>query len=309
MILGRLRRGERIEHYETVRVTKDGRLIDVSLTISPIYNASGAIVGASKVARDVTREQLARTRLRRSEHKLRQQTQELEQQLIASGRLVSLGEVTASMAHEFNNPLGIIMGFAQDLLSEKDESSPDHQALKIIYAETKRCEQLIRDLLNYARPRAAAFGPTDLRSLIVATVEIVGSHLYKKKIEAATRLEDDLPAIHADRQQLEQVMVNLFLNAIDAMPNGGELKVITRRADGVVRIDVADTGEGLTAEERDRLFTPYYTTKQHGTGLGLAIVQSIVSDHGGQISVRSAKGSGTTFRMEFPLASTRAAQV
>ena len=120
MILQRIRDGERIDHYETVRQAKDGSLLDVSLTVSPIRDGFGNIVGASKVARDITRRKFIEEALRESEERLRRQAQELEQQLIMSGRLVSLGEVTASMAHEFNNPLGIIMGFVEDILSNTD---------------------------------------------------------------------------------------------------------------------------------------------------------------------------------------------
>src|SRR5262249_54036497 len=150
-ILGSIWRGQRIEHYETVRRRKDGSLLDISLTVSPIRDAKGNIVGASKIARDITRRKRTEDALRRSEEKLRQQAQELEQQLIMSGRLVSLGEVTASMAHEFNNPLGIIMGFVEDMLSGMDPDDPNFRALQIIDEESKRCRQIVRDLMEYAR--------------------------------------------------------------------------------------------------------------------------------------------------------------
>jgi signal transduction histidine kinase len=113
-------------------------------------------------------------------------------------------------------------------------------------------------------------------------------------------LDPSLGAIRGDGEQLRRVVQNLLLNAIDAMPQGGALRIVTRRNDGVVRIDVADTGQGLSEEERKRLFTPYYTTKQHGTGLGLAIVQSVVADHAGKIWVDSDPGRGATFHIELP---------
>jgi signal transduction histidine kinase len=113
-------------------------------------------------------------------------------------------------------------------------------------------------------------------------------------------LDSSLGTIRGDGEQLRRVVQNLLLNAIDAMPQGGALRIVTRRDGGIVRIDVADTGQGLTEEERRRLFTPYYTTKQHGTGLGLAIVQSVVADHGGKIWVDSEPGRGATFHIELP---------
>jgi signal transduction histidine kinase len=239
---------------------------------------------------------------------LRQQAQELEQQLIASGRLVSLGEITASMAHEFNNPLGIAMGFAQELLSEADRSSADYKALNIIYTETKRCEKIIKDLLQFARPREAAFGPTEVRRVIEETIQLVDNHFYKQKIEAGVLIEENLPSIHADRQQLQQVLVNLYLNAIDAMPEGGALTVEARLGaaapgtPGEVIVSVADTGFGIGPEDLPKIFQPFFTAKKKtGLGLGLSICQRIIKNHGGRIEVVSRPAQGTTFRLYLPL--------
>ena len=296
-ILERLRRGERIEHYETVRVAKSGRAVDISLTISPIRNSSGRIIGASKVARDITLWKHTQEALRQSEEKLRRQAQELEQQLIASGRLVSLGEITASMAHEFNNPLGIVMGFTQDLLSETDPSSPSYRSLKIIDEETKRCEKIIRDLLQFARPRATEVSPTDVRQLVEKTINLLANHLYKQKIEAISEIENNLPSISADPQQMEQVLVNLCLNAIEAMPDGGKLTVAAKaepRTDGgssTVAITVADTGFGIEEKDLPKIFQPFFTAKKkRGLGLGLPICNRIIKNHGGRIKVESQPG-------------------
>ena len=308
LILERLRRGERIEHYETVRVAKSGRAVDISLTISPIRNSSGRIIGASKVARDITLWKHAQKALRESEEKLRRQTQELEQQLIASGRLVSLGEITASMAHEFNNPLGIVMGFTQDLLSETDPSSPSYRSLKIIDEETKRCEKIIRNLLQFARPRATEVSQTDIRQLVEKTINLLANHLYKQKIEAISEIENNLPSISADPQQMEQVLVNLCLNAIDAMPEGGKLTVAAKAeppTDGgssTVAITVADTGFGIEEKDRRKIFEPFFTAKKkRGLGLGLPMCDRIIKNHGGRIKVESQPGKGTTFKVHLPL--------
>ena len=308
LILERLRRGERIEHYETVRVAKSGRAVDISLTISPIRNSSGRIIGASKVARDITLWKHAQEALRESEEKLRRQAQELEQQLIASGRLVSLGEITASMAHEFNNPLGIVMGFTQDLLSETDPSSPSYRSLKIIDEEIKRCEKIIRNLLQFARPRATEVSQTDVRQLVEKTINLLANHLYKQKIEAISEIENNLPSISADPQQMEQVLVNLCLNAIDAMPEGGKLTVAAKAeppTDGgssTVAITVADTGFGIEERDLPKIFQPFFTAKKkRGLGLGLPICDRIIKNHGGRIKVESQPGQGTTFKVHLPL--------
>jgi signal transduction histidine kinase len=244
--------------------------------------------------------------LRQSEDRLRQQAQELEQQLIMSGRLVSLGEVTASMAHEFNNPLGIIMGFVEDMLSSADPADPNYRALQIIDEESKRCRQIVRDLMEYARPRSTEFCSTSIADIIEKTLQLVENRLYKQKVSVEKTLEPDLPAIQADSPQLEQVLVNLYLNAIDAMPEGGRLMVKARMAqsDGmaqVAMITVADTGFGIAETDLPKIFQPFFTAKKRrGMGLGLPISQRIVKNHGGRIEVESQPGKGSVFKIYLP---------
>jgi PAS domain S-box-containing protein len=313
-ILARIRRGDRIEHYETVRRRKDGSLLDISLTVSPIRDTNGKIVGASKIARDITQRKQVETALRESEEKLRQQAQELEQQLIMSGRLVSLGEVTASMAHEFNNPLGIIMGFVEDLLSSTDPAHPNYRALQIIDEESKRCRQIVRDLMEYAQPRSTDFASTSIPDVIERTLQFVENRLYKQKVAVEKTFAPDLPRIQADSRQLEQVFVNLYLNAIDAMPEGGKLRVDAKIAesDGVAPVavmTVADSGFGIEEVDLPKIFQPFFTAKKRrGMGLGLPICQRIVNNHGGRIEVESQRGTGTTFKIYLPLGRTAVAE-
>jgi PAS domain S-box-containing protein len=307
MILQRIRDGERIDHYETVRQGKDGSLLDISLTISPIRDGLGNIVGASKVARDITQRKLIEEALRESQERYRRQAQELEQQLIMSGRLVSLGEVTASMAHEFNNPLGIIMGFVEDMLGNTDPADPNYRALQIIDEELKRCRQIVRDLMEYARPRSTEFCPTSIVDVIDKTLQLVENRLYKQKVSVEKTLEPELPRIQADSSQLEQVLVNLYLNAIDAMPEGGKLIVESRMVQTdstapMVEITVADTGFGIAETDLAKIFQPFFTAKKRrGMGLGLPICQRIVKNHGGRIEVKSQLGIGTTFMIYLPV--------
>jgi PAS domain S-box-containing protein len=307
MILQRIRDGERIDHYETVRQRKDGSLLDISLTVSPIRDGLGNIVGASKVARDITRRKFIEEALRESEERFRRQAQELEQQLIMSGRLVSLGEVTASMAHEFNNPLGIIMGFVEDMLSNTDPADPNYRALQIIDEEAKRCRQVVSDLMEYARPKSTDFCSTSIGDVIEKTLQLVENRLYKQKVSVEKTLEPELPRIQADSQQLEQVLVNLYLNAIDAMPEGGKLIVESRMVQSdstaqMVEITVADTGFGIAEPDLGKIFQPFFTAKKRrGMGLGLPICQRIVKNHGGRIEVKSQQGIGTAFMIYLPL--------
>jgi PAS domain S-box-containing protein len=314
MILQRIRNGERIDHYETVRQRKDGSLVDISLTVSPLRDGFGNIVGASKIARDISQRKVIEGALRQSEERLRHQAQELEQQLIMSGRLVSLGEVTASMAHEFNNPLGVIMGFVEDMLSSTEPTDPDYRALQIIDEEAKRCRQIVRDLMEYARPRSSELCSTSIADVIEKTLQLVKNRLYKQKIAIEKTIEPEIPRIEADSPQLEQVLVNLYLNAIDAMPEGGKLSVEARmvQTDGtaqMVAITVADTGFGIAETDLPKIFQPFFTAKKRrGMGLGLPICQRIVKNHGGRIEVKSQQEVGTTFIIYLPLESTPIAE-
>jgi PAS domain S-box-containing protein len=154
----------------TVLISKDGTERPVDDSAAPIRDQKGNMAGVVMVFRDVTERRRAENALRQSEEKLRRQARELEQQLIASGRLVSLGEITASMAHEFNNPLGIVMGFAEDLLSETDPSSSQYRALQIIDEESKRCQKIIQELLEFSRPKNADFSSTDIKQAVESWV-------------------------------------------------------------------------------------------------------------------------------------------
>ncbi|HEY7219863.1 MAG TPA: chemotaxis protein CheB [Candidatus Binatia bacterium] len=240
-----------------------------------------------------------------SEERLRQHNRALEQQLIASGRLVSLGEITASMAHEFNNPLGIVMGFIEDLLSETDPTHPHYEALTIIDQETKRCQKIIEDLMQFARPGDAQRRSTYVGSIIDRTLHMMDSRFFKQKVTVGRQVQPDLPPLEADPQQLEEVLINLYLNALDAMPEGGTLTVgavlENSGAEKDIVITVADTGMGMEEEEVRKIFQPFYTAKKKaGLGLGLPICERIIENHHGRIEVESHPGKGTTFTIHIP---------
>ena len=297
----------RSEH-EGWRVRKDGRRFWANTIVSALLDERQNLVGFSVVMRDLTDRREAEEALRESERKLRRQAEELEQQLIASGRLVSLGELTASMAHEFNNPLGIVMGFAQDLMSEIDPAGPHYRYLKIIDEETKRCQKIIQELLQFSRPTAAELRPTGIQQLIEKTAHLVENRLYQQKIELSLDVDRELPLVQADAQQVEQVLINIYLNAVDAMPHGGKLTVgakLSPHNNGdqpLVILSVADTGFGIEEENHGKIFLPFFTAKKtKGLGLGLPICERIIKNHGGRIEFSSVPGQGTTFRIYLPL--------
>jgi PAS domain S-box-containing protein len=290
-----------LQHY-----TRDGEQVAVESRMLLWRQPEGPPI-VVETNHDITDRKRMDQVLRESEQKLKVQAQELEQQLIASGRLVSLGEVTASMAHEFNNPLGIIIGFVEELLASKQPSDPDYRTLQILDEESRRCKKIITDLMEYARPGHAEMSPVAIPEVIEKTLKMVENHLYKQRVQASQAIAVGLPRIHADSQQLAQVLLNLYLNAIDAMPNGGHLTVgaAVEASDGMessLVITVADTGVGIEADELPKIFQPFYTAKKRrGMGLGLPICQRIIKNHGGAIEVESRKGQGTTFKIHLPV--------
>ena len=240
--------------------------------------------------------------LRNSEEVLRRQAGELEQQLLASGRLVAVGELTASMAHEFNNPLGIILGFAQGLLAEMDPADPNIHHVQIIAEEARRCEKLVQELLEFGRPRKAEFTELDVKPIVEKTLDLISNRAAKSRVGTSVSVAADLPRVRADMQQIQQMLLNLSLNAIDAMPQGGQLTLgAAKDGSSGITLIVADTGAGISSEMLRRIFQPFYTAnKRRGLGLGLPICDRIAKAHGGSISVESQPNRGTTFRIHIP---------
>jgi two-component system NtrC family sensor kinase len=238
-----------------------------------------------------------------SEAKLAKQADELERQLLASGRLVPLRELTASMAHELNNPLGIILGFAQERLSDIDASDPGYRTLQIINEEASRCEMVVRELLEFARPRSTESVRTDLREVIAKTLDLLAKRVEQEKIQVKEDIDGEIPAIDGDPQQLQQVLTNLCANSLDAMSGGGILSLAAklRSADWLI-ITVADTGFGIDRENLRNIFQPFFSAKKRrGLGLGLTICDRIVKAHGGSIEVESRPGESTTFTIHLPV--------
>jgi PAS domain S-box-containing protein len=301
--LKKIRNGETIDHIETQRKRKDGVLIEVSLSISPIRDANGKVVGASKIARDI------------SEKKL------MERQLHQSQKMDAIGQLTGGIAHDFNNLLGIILGNL-DLLeyfAAADESALDQ--VRTAQRAATRGADLTRRLLAFARMEGLKPASTLLNSSIENMIAMARRALGPE-ITITTQLDESLPRVFVDAAGLESALLNLVVNARDAMPNGGSIAISTRltnleetyvpvRLEGLKAgwyacASISDTGQGMTKETLDRAFEPFFTTKPRdkGTGLGLSMVYGFAKQSGGIVRIYSEVGKGTTVSIYLPLAET-----
>src|ERR671920_1122002 len=220
-------------------------------------------------------------------------------------RLAAAGQLAAQFAHEVGTPLNLISGHVQLLLAGPARADgPERKRLETICAQIERIERIVRGMLDRTRAEAVEFIPLDLNALLRRTFDATAPTLEASGVRLAASLAEDLPRVPGDADRLQQVFINLFNNALDAMCGGGELRVETSSESGGVRVDFSDTGTGMTEEVRAHIFDPLYTTKERGrgTGLGLVVVRQVVQEHGGRIEVESAPGRGARFRLTFPAA-------
>lgn len=230
----------------------------------------------------------------------RRRQRELEAQVRRAERLSVLGTLAGGLAHEVRNPLGSIRASAQ-MLAEETEDPGACEYLAVIQDETDRINRLVESLLDYARPEHVEVGPVDLNQLVGDVVHLTRSYATQADVEVAATPSPDGLVVRGERDRLHQCLLNLALNGIQAMPDGGHLDLALTRTWDQACVIVADTGQGIPADDVPRIFDPFFSTKDSGTGLGLAIVQRIVADHGGEIEVQSVVGEGTTFRVWLPL--------
>jgi nitrogen fixation/metabolism regulation signal transduction histidine kinase len=231
-----------------------------------------------------------------------------KERLVQAERVAAWRELARRLAHELKNPLFPLQLTVENLLRARQNSADQfdevfRESSTTLLAEISNLKAIIGRFSEFSKMPQPRLQSTDLNEVLRGIAQLFRAQLQapdRKPIECILDLDDDLKPIPADYELLHRALSNLVLNAMDAMPGGGRLMLRSRRGDNGVRIEVADTGSGLTPEECERIFTPYYTSKQHGTGLGLAIVQSVVSDHHGTINVHSSHGKGTTFVIELP---------
>ena len=304
-ILDRIKRGERVEHYETKRRRRDGSIVHVSLTVSPIYDIANELVGASKVARDITASTLANAALRDSQARL----QELNSELLHVSRLSAMGEMASALAHELNQPLAAISNYmkgsrrllaASPATAAKIETALDKAAEQAI-----RAGQIIRRLRDFVARGESERSVESISRLIEesSALGLVGARERGVSLKFEFDSMNDL--VVADRVQIQQVLVNLFRNAAEAMGEAAirEITVSSARVAGdLIEIAVSDTGTGFTEAVLTNLFQPFYTTKKTGMGVGLSISRSIVEAHGGRMRAERNETGGATFRFTLPAA-------
>jgi len=276
-------------------VTPSGEVIFWETTANPIRDARGEIVACIEVGRNVTER-------KRSEER----EKELQKELLLSSRLASIGELAAGVAHQINNPLTGVLGFSQRLL-KKSTDQETKQDLKRIYTEAERAAKVVHNLLTFARRRQPHKQYSDINEILESALELQAYELKTSNIEVITRLAPNLPQIMVDFYQIQEVFLNIILNAEQAMTeanSGGKLTIKTEERKGHIRTTFTDNGPGIPTEHLDKIFDPFYTTKgeKGGTGLGLSVCHGIITEHGGKIYARSKPGKGATFFVELPLA-------
>jgi signal transduction histidine kinase len=229
---------------------------------------------------------------------------ELERRLVQADKLSSIGLLAAGVAHEVNTPLAVISTYAQMLSKQVTGDEPKAKLLDKIAKQTFRASEIVNSLLNFSRTSPAEFGDVNVNKLIEETVSLVQHQLDKSGIQVKAEFDHGMPPVKGNAGKLQQVFLNLILNARDAMNSGGTLRLRTWSDGACARIDVSDTGHGITPDHLPRIYDPFFTTKvaRKGTGLGLSVTYGIVQEHGGSIEVRSEPGTGTLFHLEFPLA-------
>jgi len=265
-----------IERGEISYTTPSGRKIWLGLNLSPLKNKEGKTIGQILVFTDIT------------------EIKAFEAQMELRSRLSSLGEISAGIAHELRNPMGVIAGYTKLLSKRADESL--RPTVNAIAKEINVMNRIISDFLSFAKPAELNISDVDLKGIIGNCVSVVAGG----KGDIKTHIDiDGLPAIKGDEVLLRQAFTNLIQNAIESMPKGGELSVRSSLGD-FIEVSISDTGPGIAENIVDKIFLPFFTTKDRGTGLGLSIVQKIIVSHGGNIFVDNSN-KGTTFRIKFPL--------
>jgi len=280
------------EDYENSILTKSGEERIIAWHNTTLTDEKGRIVGTLSSGEDIT---------------MRKQT---EEELIRSEKLASLGQLAASVAHEVNNPLAGIMVYVKLFLKkykeEKLQTENTEKQLLKMDKELDRTTRIIRNLLDFARQSEPAIRPVEINKVVEAALLLVGHQIGLENIKLEKKLDIQLPLVLADFDKIQQVLINIIMNAIQAMPDGGNLTITTSVAKGIkinesfkdtVRIDIRDTGVGITRENMRKLFTPFFTTKEKGkgVGLGLPVVHGIIEQHKGKIEVDSEPNIGTTF--------------
>jgi two-component system sensor kinase FixL len=294
IILERIGRGERVEHYETVRKRKDGSSIVISLTVSPVKDVEGKIIGASKIARDITDQKLAEARERA-----------LMAELSFMNRVSTAGELSASIAHELKQPLTAIVVRASAarrwLAAENLNIDKVRAAFDQIENAGLRAGEIIANIKSMFTKETRAKSEVDINKLVRTVMGLVSVDLRRHEIELTMELDNQLPPVLVNHVELQQVVLNLVMNAMDAMRSvRPRVLSVKSKLNGSVHVSIADTGIGIDPAIADEIFKPLFTTKEHGMGMGLSICHSIIEKHGGRIWASPGAPSGTILQFVLP---------
>jgi two-component system, NtrC family, sensor kinase len=272
--------------YKFRLVARSGRTLTINASVAPLVGKNGARLGRLVLLDDIT------------------QRVRLEEQMLQTEKLTSLGLLAAGVAHEVNTPLAVISNYIQMLAKQIPADDPTQKTIERIVKQTFRASEIVNNLLNFSRTGAAEFVELDLNSLLDETLTLVQHPFKTARVNVIKNYMEQLPLVLGSSTRLQQVFLNLFMNARDAMPGGGMVEVRTGAQNGSVEVEVTDTGSGIPAENLHRIFDPFFTTKTsgRGTGLGLSVSYGIIKEHAGKVDVRSTVGKGTSFRLEFPVA-------
>jgi len=279
--------------YKYVLNSENGSRLTLNISLAPFEAASGVVTGSLMVFENVTERVV------------------LEHQLQEREKLSSIGLLAAGVAHEVNTPLAGISSYSQMLLQQTAEIDPKHQLLEKILSQTRRASDIVSNLLNFSRTGNAEFRELDINKVLEDTLQLLEPQLRNTRIHVVRNYSADLAPAYGDPSKLQQVFMNMVLNARDAMPVGGELLIQTRCVESSVVVDFKDTGIGIAPENIARIYDPFFTTKEvgQGTGLGLSLSYGIIQEHGGRILVESRPGEGTHFSIKLPSAQSRQLQI
>lgn len=272
------------EKAETLvtRVNAEGQLQYFRVYTYPILNSFGRMTHIMVMRRDIT----ART------HREKHQQQ--------SDKLALIGEMSTYLAHEIRNPLFAIGGFTNALLRSPQLSDKDREKLQIIAEETQRLDRMLTSILNFARPTKTPTDKVDLHKVVSDTVELMDIGYARQGYRFAVDCPTEIPTVSGEPEMLKQCLVNLYKNAIEAMPGGGEITTRCALEEDMVTLSVEDHGVGMSSQDLERAFSPFYTTKDKGCGLGLAMIKKIVEEFGGRIELKSRQGEGTIVTLYLP---------
>lgn len=293
VLLEKVKQEGKVSNQETQFITKQKKVIDINLTLSQLKDTCGNMIGTVGISKDIT------------------EFKKTQAQLIQAGKLAGIGQLAAGIAHEINNPLSGVLGYAKRLMKKAEDEElkkisafePFPKEMKLIVDSALRCKKIIEGLLKFSRTSETMSTAVNVNEVIDESLILFGNQLSSQNIELNKVLSPDIPTIRANHTQIQQIFTDIIINAIQAMPRGGTLTIITRPINtSAVEIEFTDTGEGIPKENLTKIFEPFFTTREpgKGTGLGLYMIYRILQEHHGHIQVKSKVGEGSTFMIHLP---------